>query len=247
MTHNPDPPRAGFTTLPDELKVMILRFALEEPEPIFAPVCHRPQISPTFLALACTDKAMHGLAAEVYYGCNTFAVMPECSPFIRDDDHPLKCYRLTGSLYPPFKYAHLVRTLELNLRLVSHLDMWRYFQDGIEHDGPTDKIYHWNDWQVLLRPSRVQPGRSAKAPTKSRSEWQKHFSKLDTVWICVFDALMSGALVSDAMWRVHRNLQSYADIDLRTKRLGVWFEDEDEGYTAAGRSIEKLLRNMITQ
>jgi hypothetical protein len=98
--------RTGFDTLPDELKLHILTYALTNKRLILARNHKSVEEGLNLPSLLLVSKRMRALAAQVYYSCNTFVIRRSTrswrSLFL--GDHYKWCY-------PPFAYGLHVRKL----------------------------------------------------------------------------------------------------------------------------------------
>ncbi|KAL6704104.1 hypothetical protein ACN47E_008767 [Coniothyrium glycines] len=206
----------SLSDLPDELKVIILKFVLVEHEPVRAPVCHSA-ISPTFISVLLTCKALHGLAAEVYYGSNTFVIRWTCGDLLQLSS--TSCDNKVGFRYPPYAYGHLVRTLRLEVEIGPALETVTklYTANVYNRYG----VPYVKDWCRLLRPRKVYSTRNANVP---RPDWHDHFPRLEKVEFLVLKwSRFSWSRNHSPFAELCQKLSSHSMIHLQPRRVEIEF------------------------
>jgi hypothetical protein len=157
--------RVGFDTLPNELKLAILVYALTTKRPILARNHNVIEEDLNLPNLLLVSKRMHDLAAYVYYSCNTFVIRRSSRSWKKlhlGDDYKWR--------YPPFVYGPYIRKLMVQLQLFSSIDgAGRCLKSSAE-----------NDWLVLLRPrvavDAAHEAADSIAPQQAgKEDWQTHF------------------------------------------------------------------------
>jgi hypothetical protein len=171
--------RTGFDTLPDELKLHILTYALTTKRLILARNHKGVEEGLNLPSLLLVNRRMRALAAQVYYSCNTFV--------IRRSSRSWRNLLLRDSYkwrYPPFAYGFHVRKLVVQLQLLSRIDSaGRCLESSPE-----------NDWLVLLRPRHaVLVSSTAAGPVAlqlaEREDWQSYFPRLTELTIRLSSSL----------------------------------------------------------
>jgi hypothetical protein len=109
--------RVGFDTLSNELKLLILTYALTTKRPIPARNHNVIEEDLNLPNLLLFSKRMHYLAAYVYYSCNTFVIRRSSRSWknlLLGDDYKWR--------YPPFDHGPHIRKLVVQLQLFSRID-----------------------------------------------------------------------------------------------------------------------------
>ncbi|KAF2875716.1 hypothetical protein BDV95DRAFT_615702 [Massariosphaeria phaeospora] len=163
--HPRKPHRSGWTALPTELKLSILRLRLVLAKPITS-TTHLSHAKRALLPLALVDRETHALATETYYTLNTFVVAGS------------KRERMVA--YPNPAIGHLVRRLEVRLYVEPIGSMTRADEKTADSIVAGD-----DDWRFLLRPRGADEevggigGRGRlKRWSRGSSRWQDAFPKL---------------------------------------------------------------------
>jgi hypothetical protein len=204
--------RIGFDDLPDELKVHILKYALITDETITAKSYRNPEGCLNIYALLLTNKRTHTLAAQVYYGSNTFIIERKDVGY----EEPW-CGTRDRFRYPPFAFGLWVRKLELRLSVGTRADSTRQLLQ------PCESIYAPNEWLTLLRPWEAVfvgydvAGNRVESRQASHAHWQTHFPKLDALKV----RITGDTRLSADEKQVFHDIPRHATIDLRPKSFRV--------------------------
>ncbi|KAF2686062.1 hypothetical protein K458DRAFT_208141 [Lentithecium fluviatile CBS 122367] len=193
--------------LPVELILHILKFRLVVANPVTAQThsIHFRRLYSIFR----TNRALHRLATEVYYGSNTFVMSRLCG---------IISSNRVFYLPPPADGLH-IRKLELrvDISIEMYADMGQIFA------APTDLLY-------LMRPHRhvkprwlemsnkfAVPSWPAMPPRPVITDWQDLFPALQDLSI-----IISGIpCMSNGTKRAFKSLAEHACIDLRPMRVDV--------------------------
>lgn len=229
----------NFDFLPTELKLHILGYALRLDHKITAQ--HRHTDSQTLLSLLCTSKAINILAAEIYYGINTFIIERTYGSFMdraRGHKHP-------RHRYPPFALGHLVRKLHVHIDIgMPRAD----YKAMLERMAGLNTIPGLNQWLVLLQPRDILEYRAKGCIlwTETQADWQKHFPRLHTLRIVVTGMHGGGCISLAAMERMHWVAKIYLKprkLEMEIERI-LWMGGEPLERDC-GEVLEERIRGIV--
>jgi len=205
----------GFDDLPNELKLHILKYALMSERPVTAKSYPdlEARLGINVDGLFLTNKAMHALAAEVYYSSNTFIVERS---YGTDDIRIVYDEGNYSFHYPPYKFGHFVGRLRLQL------DVHPYYTRSTEkllertHSGRSwcsGWTPRFSDWLTPMRPREYLED--------DGTEWQAHFPNLDELNIELNVRFSSSSCLTDSTKAHLKGLPEHALIDLSPKKVEI--------------------------